>query len=273
MKKLQKSKIIKIIGAAILLLILHWFGILRPVEDYVIRILNPILKPIYALSSSLRHTYYQQTTKIDLAASVENCQKELNRLLAENARLKIVEEENKILRDHLNFQSKHNFQYILANVISRDSLVNSGTLNNIIIIDKGKYDGVVPGLLVLNEEGMVVGKVAQSKNYLAQVDLVTSRQCRLAVSTLTNGKTIGVIEGELGLTIKMGFIPQTENLQVGDVVISSGLEKNIPHGLVIGKISKINRESNELWQSATVEPLADLENLNIVSVVKPQNPQ
>ncbi|MBU0619941.1 rod shape-determining protein MreC, partial [Patescibacteria group bacterium] len=80
--------------------------------------------------------------------------------------------------------------------------------------------------------------------------------------------TMGIIEGEFGLTIKMDFIPQNKRINNEDIVITSGLEKNIPKGLVIGKITRINKNNNEVWQNAIIEPLADLDNLIIVSVLQ-----
>jgi rod shape-determining protein MreC len=71
----------------------------------------------------------------------------------------------------------------------------------------------------------------------------------------------------MGLTVVMEFIPQTEDIRTGDVVVTSGLERNIPPGLVIGKVTEVNNKSNEVWQSVNIEPLVDLDELTIVAVV------
>ena len=65
----------------------------------------------------------------------------------------------------------------------------------------------------------------------------------------------------------MDFIAQDEEISTGDLVISSGLEENIPRGLVIGEVSKINSDSNEIWKSVVIEPLVDFDDLIIVSVL------
>ena len=71
------------------------------------------------------------------------------------------------------------------------------------------------------------------------------------------------------LTVNMVFISQTEKIEIGNIVVASGLEKNIPRGLVIGRVSKVEKESNELWQSAVIEPIANLDELIIISVLLP----
>ena len=64
-------------------------------------------------------------------------------------------------------------------------------------------------------------------------------------------------------------IPQSEKVSLDDIVITSGLGENIPRGLVVGKVILVNSESNEIWQSATIEPLANFDNLTLVSVILP----
>jgi len=52
-------------------------------------------------------------------------------------------------------------------------------------------------------------------------------------------------------------------------VVTSGLEEKIPGGLVIGKVTKVNSDSNEVWQSADIEPLIDFDHLTMVSILLP----
>jgi rod shape-determining protein MreC len=80
---------------------------------------------------------------------------------------------------------------------------------------------------------------------------------------------MGITEGDLGLTIKMNFIPQSDTINLDDTVITSGLGGNIPRGLVIGKVSQVNNRSNEIWQDVSIEPLINLNSLTIVSVLIP----
>ncbi|HTX86704.1 MAG TPA: rod shape-determining protein MreC, partial [Candidatus Nanoarchaeia archaeon] len=82
-------------------------------------------------------------------------------------------------------------------------------------------------------------------------------------------RTIGVTDGNLGLTINMDYIPQMEQINLGDLAVTSGLEPNIPRGLLIGQVAKVDKGSNDIWQSANIQPAADLNNLTIVSVLIP----
>jgi rod shape-determining protein MreC len=67
----------------------------------------------------------------------------------------------------------------------------------------------------------------------------------------------------------MNYIPQLEKVTVGDTVVTSGLSEDIPRGLVIGRVTNVKSISNEVWQTATIEPLLNFKNLTVVSVVIP----
>jgi len=243
-----------------LLIFLHYIKILKPVENIIITMLNPISSGIYSVSTDLRVVYNEQTDRRDLLNAIGVLEVKVRQLTAENSRLKVLEEENKVLRQHLKFLTKNEYNYILANVLygGKD-----------IMIDKGTKDGLGAGLAVVNSQGIIIGKIDEVKDSLAKVSLITSDTCRLAVAIGNQEKTIGVVEGELDLTIKMNFIPQTENVKVGNIVITSGLEKSIPRGLVIGEVVQVDKGNNEVWQSAIIEPVADLDELIIVSVLLP----
>lgn len=269
MQKSGTRKYIWLIAVIGLLIFLHFTKILTPIESFVTGILRPIFSGFYSVSSSVRTTYNEQTSKKDLLERVKQLESQSNQLTVENVELKMLEQENQILRQHLKFLTKYENRYVLANVIFRGSLDNPTAASQIIIINKGAKDGVLPGLAVTSSHGIIIGKIIKVKSNLSEVYLTTNPACKLAATMQNQDKTSGIVQGELGLTVKMEFIPQTEEIKVGDTVVTSGLEQNIPRGLVIGKVTQVIKESNELWQSAVIEPLVDLDELVIVSILLP----
>lgn len=263
----KKNRAIKFLAVIVLLIFLHFTGIAGPAEEAVTLAANPILQKFYALAVSARKVYNTQTDKRNLSDILEKLEKENSELIAANAKLRLLEEENEVLRQHLNFESKNDYNFVLANVISKSDLMNSADYENLIIIDKGAADGINTGQAVLNSEGMVAGKIAGTEEHLSKVYLATGKKCKLASTVLNSDKTAGIAEGDLGLTVKMNFIPQTESINMDDIVVTSGLEEKIPRGLVIGKISEVIKENNEVWQTAVVEPMAGFNSLTVVSVL------
>jgi rod shape-determining protein MreC len=265
MVRVNLKKYILISAAIMLLIFLHYLNFLKPAETLIFKIFNPALVKLHSASLNIKSMFNSQNDKRDLIELLKQKEKEANNLIIENARLKSFEEENRILRQFLEFSKKEQRKFILGNVISGVNQADAG-LDGMATIDKGSANGVKPGAAVLDAQGFIVGKVIQVKDNFSEICLITNKECKLAAALENENKTAGIIRGEHGLTIKMEFIPQTEEVKEGDIVITSGIEEDIPAGLVIGKIIKIDKESNELWQSAVVEPLVNLNNLAVVAV-------
>jgi len=249
-----------------LLIFLHFFKLIGPLESGLTYIFNPFFSGFYSFSTNVRTRVDEQMGRQELLETLKALEIERNQLIADNAKMKNLENENETLRKYLNFFEETKYQSVMASVVSR---AGSSSAGGELMINKGEKEGVASGLAVVNSQGIIVGKVAEAKEHVSLINLTTDSQCRLAAAVVNSDKTIGVTGGELGLTIKMEYIPQTENLQAGNIVATSGLEKGIPKGLVIGKIGEVRRESNELWQTAVIEPLVNLNELTIVSVLLP----
>lgn len=266
MLKIKQKKIPVYIAVVALLVFFHMFGWLRPVENVFARILTPFFSSLYSFGTNIKQAYEKQTDKRDLNKINSELTETVNRLSVENAKLKTLEEENGTLREYLKFLAKNEYKYMLGNVISRGDFTGSGES---IIIDKGAKDGVSKGLAVVSSFGVIIGKVMDVKDNVSEVYLSTNPKCKLAAAIQNSNRTSGIAQGELGLTIKMDFIPQTDKLNAGDNVVTSGLEPNIPRGIIIGKIDKVFQENKDLWQSASLEPLIGQKDLVIVSVLLP----
>ena len=186
----------------------------------------------------------------------------------ENSKQQELIEENKNYALNLIFQSER-FKVVAAEVVARESLFEGASERQDLVINRGISDGLSLGQGVVSEEGVIVGKIIEIKEASSKICLTTSDGCKLAATIQNQSRAQGTTDGDLGLTIKMEYIPQLEKISIGDTVITSGLGEKIPRGLVIGKIISIRNESNEVWQDATIEPLVNLNNLTVVGVIIP----
>lgn len=267
MKKILNSKIsLVIIIATGLLFFLCKVNVLRPVERLLLAAINPISEKLYAGGVIFRWSNNDQKNTDELVSKVEELQSELARFAVANSQCAEINTENEKLKGALKFKESSRKQLVVARVISRGGLVDD---DQSLVINRGQKDGLKVGLAVISDEGVVIGKVTAVKEAVAQVCLTTMPSCQLAVSLQNQYKTQGLTDGDLGLTIKMGFIPQLEKLSSGDMVITSGLEADVPRGLFIGRVSQVRSESNDVWQEATIEPLVNLDNLTVVAIVLP----
>ena len=255
------------LSIAAFLLAGHYLGLFNPLEITFFSAAGPFNQWLFRRGANINQNY-QESSK-NLAAELSSCQGKVASLAVASAQVSELQDENNKLRSFISFFSNNEYRKVFADVLTQESLAENNEARQNIIIDRGFKDGVLVGLGVIDQNGVIVGKVTEVKDHSAKVCLVTSDSCKLAATIQNSDRTIGVSEGSLGLTVKMNFIPQTEKINVNDLVITSGLGEIIPRGLVIGRVSEVLNKSNEIWQSATIEPFVDQDNLTIVSVVLP----
>jgi len=187
-------------------------------------------------------------------------------MLAYEERLSVLagaSDENVSLRALLAFKQKSDTSLISANVIGADPDVSTVSL----VIDRGSEDGVRLGDPVVSGEGVLVGKIVSVAAGRSTVLLCYDHRSRIAAMVQGHPESNGVASGERGLVIRMTLIPQNAPIEVGDVVVTTGLEPSLPRGLIIGSIDSVSRVPSEPFTSATVVPAADALHLTAVAVL------
>lgn len=266
LKKNTNRKYYIYLAVCALLIFLYLLGWLSPIERLLQAALNPISNKFYQAGNTLNDTWDARTSKEQLRKENEELEKRLSENVQQNIDIVKLQEENEVLREFLGFMERNNYEYLMANIIARADIDDSDN-HKTFVIDKGRLDGLYEGLGVVDHNGVLVGKISEVKEKSSLIITSTNKNCKFAASIMSEESTNGLSYGDLGLTIKMSYIPQAINFEVGDIVISSGLEKDIPQGLVIGEINEVLKESNEVWQEAIIEPLTDYDNLFFVSII------
>lgn len=270
MMKLKMRKTLKALAVILILLaFFNYLGFLAPLQNLAVRGLEPLASRLHLSSASWRAYSEASRKQADLGLEVQNLQKQVDDLTAANAKLQEAASENQKLRAYFQFFGEHKFNQKLAHVVFQENYLDASRNGQNIIVDRGTQDGVIPGLAVVNESGILVGKVLEAKETSARVCLLSSNSCKFAAAIQNQERTIGVTEGDLGLAIKVNFIPLTEKVSLEDLVVTSGLEKSIPVGLVIGRVNQINNNPNDIWQNITLKSPVNFDNLGIVSILLP----
>jgi rod shape-determining protein MreC len=99
------------------------------------------------------------------------------------------------------------------------------------------------------------------------VRLLNDNSSKIGATILNTDRSLGVVEGGYGLSVKMNFIPRNEIVKVGDIIVTSGLEAGMPRGLLIGSVTAIENETYRPFQAALLLPGTDLSKLSIVSIL------
>ena len=139
-----------------------------------------------------------------------------------------------------------------------------------IIIDKGLVDGVAAGSPVLDESG-VLGQVTRVYPAVSEVTLVIDRDQAIPVLNARTGAR-GVAFGEVAAhagTLELRFMSANADVQVGDVLTTSGVDGVYPLGLPVAKIEKVERRVDSAFARIYCTPLALVEGTAYVMVLKP----
>ena len=250
-----------------LLFFLHYLGVLRPIENSVIYLTKPFLRVFYGASNWVGTNYLDYRSKQSLIEENNELKNQLLTLIKEKSVYQVEAEENEFLKSQINFSKNLKNEFEVARVIGQ----NTELTQNSLIIDKGESSGLIVGLPVLGDNGVLIGKVYKVNKTSAMVLLINDDLSKVSVKVLNGAKTIGLVEGEYGIGIKMRFIPQSETVKVDDIVVTSGLEQAIPKGLVVGQIKKVNQEPEQLFQEASIESLIDFNKVTLVNIIKRAN--
>jgi len=251
--------------ALALLIFFHSIGVLKPVENVLLFFLKPIERASYQLGINIFGSE-DYLNKEQLKESNKELQGKLSNILIENARLHSVINKSETLQKELQFIEENNYKAVTAQLVGK----SSDTTSQVFILNKGKSDNLQVGYPVIYLDGVLVGKIFEVEDSISKMLLVNDSNSAIAATIQNTSNSPGIVVGELGLSMEMQLIPQAEEIEQGQIAVTSGLEEDIPQGLVIGQITEVQKKTEELFQTATIESPILLERLDVVSIITPQ---
>jgi len=159
------------------------------------------------------------------------------------------------------------YSYVNATVVNR----NIGYWYNSLVIDKGSKNGIKEGDAVITNEGLI-GKIINVSNFSSTVKLLTSDDVSNKISikiTSDDGKHYGLLVGyDLKENIyKIEGITDSDKIEEGDIVSTTGLTDYFPSGILIGTVSKVVKDEYDLNSIIEVEPSVSFEDISIVTIL------
>lgn len=214
--------------------------------------LNTPLIRFQAFLSSLKDSV-KAPFKVMLLREEENSRlkAELDKLLKEKQKYEEAFLENRRLKQLLSLKEKEQRYVAAARVIAR----GFDQWSNTFVLDKGLSAGIQEDMTAITTKGLV-GKISEVSNSYSYLLLLTDINFSVAVR-LQEGRTEGIISGTGLRKCQLKYIPYDEEVKVGDVLITSGLDSLFPKGIPVGYVSKVNKKGSSLFKNIEVTPLAD----------------
>jgi len=210
------------------------------------------------------------------AENVESKQQEIERLTYQLERLKILKDENKLLRRQLGLRASSERDLIPAEVVGRGD--TSGWWQSL-RLNRGLADGVKTNSAVVAEGGLV-GRTTIVSEGTCDVLLITDPQLRLSARLPRTGALGIVCGGGVSLLGReeiemlcapeppdLTYVPKHAAVAVGDRVITSGLGGVFPEGIPVGYVSTKYEHKSGLYLCARLRPVVELATLKYAFVV------
>lgn len=170
--------------------------------------------------------------------------------------------ENERLTKLLGLKSERPDYVVTAKVYARDPT----NWFQILWINKGMNSGIATRMVALTPVGPA-GMVHRVFQEGASIMLVTDVNSAVAVR-LQRSRIEGILEGSGGRVCYLKYISKDADVSIGENVVTSGLDGIYPAGLLIGAVSAIQKEEEEMFQMIEVQPAQDLNAVEEVMIIK-----
>jgi rod shape-determining protein MreC len=232
-----------------------------PLGAAFLEVTSPVSRGLSAISSVFGQAWSGYVSLVGVRQDNAWLRKRVRELEARADRMADLESQNSRLQALLDLRESMPGQAVAARITSADhkGLFRTATLN------KGERDGVVKGMAVVAPQGVVGHVVATSPN--ASRALLLEDPSSGVDAIVMRSRARGIVEGGSDAGCILKYVKRRDDLQVGDRIITSGLDGIFPKGLPIGEITRVIPGDRGLFQSAEVEPAVDFAKLEEVLVV------
>jgi rod shape-determining protein MreC len=172
-------------------------------------------------------------------------------LLANQAALLSVENQN--LRNLLELQKKTSFKTIPVEILFNPP----NPISQRIVINRGQNQGLRLGSPIANDAG-ILGQVVRLFDNSAEVSLLEDRDFAVPVLVARNGLRAAVVGTGRGNHLELRYLPVASDLEVGDILLTSGMDGVYPPGFAVAVISKIERNSEQNASNVFCNPIAEV---------------
>lgn len=234
------------------------FALLELPKGAVQFVVSPIQYGLYQSYLKASHQYDYIVNAREASQKNKALTEQLAVVLSENASLrrKLAEAQGFLAQEKsLDAQT---YPMVAARPIGFDRFLT---------ISKGTHDGISVGQPVVYKDNLI-GQISGVSTNVSQVMLISDPDSKIgAFVSNEQGRAKGILSGQFGSDLLLDKVLHQESVQTGDLVYSDGAEGKFPRGLILGQVEKVADRENEIFKQASVKPVFDLSDLDIVFVI------
>ena len=246
-------------GVCLLLLTLQMRGRASEASDAVAWFTTPVQTVVSRVNRTAFGLWSTYQDWKNVRAENRRLREEAQRLRVESLRVSEVDEENRRLRRLLQLKEILPLETLSGEIIGREwgGWVRSLTVN------RGRSSHVARLTAVIGPDGLI-GRIVDVRGGSSVVQVLTDPASTVGAHVVRT-RTQGIIEGEARGTIRFKYMARDgAGMQVGDMLVTSGLGGLFPRGIPIGRVRAIDDRGSALFSYAQITPAVDFARIDEV---------
>ncbi|MBK6982570.1 MAG: rod shape-determining protein MreC [Betaproteobacteria bacterium] len=248
----------------------HRFGALEAVRLSLSVLVHPVQQLAGAPATALARVGEYFSSQDRLLRENEELKAKLLEFAAAAQQSKLLQAEQDHFLAMTPARSRFAADGLLAEILShgRNPFVRK------LVLDKGLTQGIKSGMPVIDDAG-VVGQVTAVGTFTSEATLLTEKDQSVPVMLTRNGlRAIAVGSGKDG-SIDVPFMPVSADIQNGDLFVTSGIDGTYPAGLVVARVTAVEKNAAYVFAKITAKPAAGVDNhrfVRILTATRPASP-
>ncbi|MDC7295214.1 MULTISPECIES: rod shape-determining protein MreC [unclassified Butyrivibrio] len=241
-----------------------------PLNSFTGIFIVPFQKGITTVGTFLKQSGDRLSSITQLLSENEQLKEQIDELTIANTNLEQEKYELTELRELYALDAQYeNYKKTGARIIAKDA----GNWYYSFVIDKGSDDGIAVDMNVIAGAGLV-GRVMDVGPDWAKVQSIIADNSSVSGMVLSSSDNL-IVSGDLelysqGLINFSKLVDEADKVKVGDKIVTSNISDKYLPGILIGYISTLDDDSNNLTKSGTLTPAVDFEHMNVVLVILEQ---
>ena len=238
-----------------------------PLNSFAGVFVVPFQKGITTVGTFLKDTTDKLSSITQLLDENQRLKEQIDELTVTNTNLEQEKYELTELRNLYDLDQQYeDYQKTGARIIAKDA----GNWYHSFVINKGSDDGIKTDMNVIAGGGLV-GRVIDVGPDWAKVQSIIADNAAVSGMVLSSSDNL-IVSGDLEL-YRQGFISfsklvdEADKVSIGDKVVTSNISDKYLPGILIGYISTLEDDSNNLTKSGRITPAVDFEHMNEVLVL------
>lgn len=227
---------------------------LKPARDQI----NLLLSPVYLVINIPGQLSEWLTGRMSTRSALES---EARQLRSENMILKMrVQKLAELAAENLRLRQLNDSAAVIEGSVLLGEIIgiDPNPFRHIVLINKGRRQGIREGQPVLDAGGLM-GQVIEVDPNTSRVLLITDESHSVPVRVNRNGVRAIVNGGGDFNSLQVMYVPDSADIQVGDLLLTSGLGGRFPAGYPVGTVTQVRKHTGESFASIIAHPMSGID--------------